>query len=119
MVKCSLAKENHSVQTFTFRRGRPAGGAQPGARSPGRAARGAQPETRPYFHSEEIGRHQHIHMTVDKLSPGRLLLAIAGRGQPVSLQDIRNRCITHPVSKILQSAGNPLISLAGRPAVRR
>ena len=64
----------------------------------------------PYFRCEEIGRYQHIHMTADELRPGRLLLAIADRGQPVSLQDIGNRCITYPVPKILQGAANPVIS---------
>ena len=45
----------------------------------------------PYFGRKEIGRNKHVRMSIDELPPSRLLLAIAGRGQSVSLQNIRNR----------------------------
>ena len=60
------------------------------------------------------------------LSPKRIILSrhsdftggarrgAPGEGQPMSFQNIRIRCITHPASKILQSTGNPVIS-PGRP----
>ena len=46
---------------------------------------GDQPEARPYFRGEEIGRNKYIHVAVDEFRPSRLLLAIARRWQSVSL----------------------------------
>ena len=77
--------------------------------------RGAQAEAGPYFRGEEIDSYKHIHVASDELPPGCFLLPFGNRWYTVFPQYIPNRCVTYPVPKILQSAGNPVISLAGRP----
>jgi hypothetical protein len=59
---------------------------------------GHQPTPNPHLNGEKVGRHQHVHVGMDKLMPGRGPFALGRRWNPMALQDIPHGLVADRVT---------------------
>src|SRR5215510_16450916 len=64
----------------------------------------------PDLRSEEVGRHQHLHVRADELLPRRGFFSLRRWGNAVALQDVADGLITDRQAQVGQRADNPIVA---------
>src|SRR5207249_12235863 len=59
------------------------------------------------FHREEVGRHQHRHVSTDKVFPTRRLLPLGSRWNIMAAENIAHGLIREPVTKVGHGTHDP------------